>query len=57
MTTLLITTLLIIIFILAIICVKRGSTISSLQNQVEFLEYSIEQLTEKEKNSKKDGDI
>jgi len=57
MTILLITILLIIIFILAVICVKRGSIISSLQNQIEFLEYSMEQLTEKEKVSKKDDDI
>jgi len=52
MTILLITILLIIIIILAVICIKRGSIISSLQNQVDLLEYSMEQLAEKEKDSK-----
>lgn len=49
MAILLITILIIIIFILAIICIKRGSKIISLKNQIEFLEYNLEQLTEKEK--------
>jgi len=41
--------LLIIIFILGVICIKRGALISSLKNQIEFLEYSLEELTEKKK--------
>jgi predicted Holliday junction resolvase-like endonuclease len=41
--------LLIIIFILGVICVKRGAQISSLKNQIEFLEYSLEEFTEKNK--------
>ncbi len=55
MSILLITILLIIIFILAVICAKRGAQISSLKNQIEFLEYSLEQLTEKEKDPKGSG--
>jgi hypothetical protein len=47
MLILLITILFIIILILGTICAKRGAQISSLKNQIEFLEYNIEQLTEK----------
>lgn len=53
MLILLITTLFIIIFILAFICAKRGAQISSLKNQIEFLEYNLKELTEKEKNPDK----
>jgi len=57
MTILLIAILLIIIFILGVICAKRGAQISSLKNQIEFLEYNLEELTEKEKGSKQDQEL
>ena len=52
MALLLIVILIIIIFVLAVILIHKSSQVSSLKNQVTFLEYSLDQLTEKEKNSK-----
>ena len=54
MTLLLIAVLIIIIFVLAAILIHKSAQVSSLKNQISFLEYSLEQLTEKEKNSKQD---
>jgi cell division protein FtsL len=51
---LLIAILVIIIFILAIMCIHRSSQVYSLRRQVNFLEYSLEQLAEKEKGSKEE---
>ncbi len=44
----------IIIFILAVMCVHRSAQVLSLRRQVNFLEYSLEQLAEKEKGSKQE---
>jgi cell division protein FtsL len=52
MMLLLIAILVIIIFILAIMCIHRSSQVYSLRRQVNLLEYSLEQLAEKEKVSK-----
>ncbi len=46
--------LVIIIFILAVMCIHRSSQVYSLRRQVAFLEYSLEQLAEKEKGSKQE---
>jgi predicted Holliday junction resolvase-like endonuclease len=54
MALLLIVILVIIIFVLAVIVIHKSAQISSLKNQIAFLEYSYEQLTEKEKNSAQD---
>ncbi len=53
---LLISILVIIIFILAIMCIHRSSQVYSLRRQVNFLEYSLEQLAEKEKGSKEESE-
>ena len=55
MAVLLIIILIIIIFILAVICIHRSAKINSLKDQVEFLEYSLEQLTEKGNRDKEDS--
>jgi predicted Holliday junction resolvase-like endonuclease len=52
MMLLLIAILIIIIFILAVMCIHRSTQVYSLKRQVNFLEYSLEQLAEKEKGSK-----
>jgi hypothetical protein len=54
MAILLITSLVIIIFILAIMCIRRNAQVYSLKQQVNFLEFTLEQLAEKEKASKQD---
>jgi cell division protein FtsL len=54
MLILLIVILIIIIFILAVMCIHRSSQVYSLRRQVNFLEYSLEQLAEKEKDSKQE---
>jgi predicted Holliday junction resolvase-like endonuclease len=54
MTLLLIVILIIIIFFLNVILIHKSAQVSSLKNQIAFLEYSFEQLTEKEKNSEQD---
>jgi len=54
MALLLIGILIIIIFILWVILIHKSAQVSSLKNQITFLEYSLEQLTEKEMNSKQD---
>ena len=54
MTILLIGILIIIIFVLVVILIHKGAQVSSLKNQIEFLEYSLEQLTEKEEHSEQD---
>ena len=54
MAILLIGILIIIIFVLGVILIHKIAQVSSLKNQITFLEYSLEQLTEKEKNSKQD---
>ena len=51
MAILVIACLLFFIIILAVICIQRSAQIISLKRQVEFLEYSLEQLTEKEEAS------
>jgi len=51
MEILLIGILIIIIFVLVVILIHKGAQVSSLKNQIEFLEYSLEQLTEKEEDS------
>jgi len=56
MMLLLIAILVIIIFILAIMCVHRSAQVYSLRRQVNFLEYSLEQLAEKEKGSKQESE-
>jgi cell division protein FtsL len=56
MMLLLIAILVIIIFILAIMCIHRSSQVYSLRRQVNFLEYSLEQLAEKEKGSKEESE-
>ena len=48
MSVLLILMLLIIIIILAAICIQRGARVASLKKQVDFLEYSLGQITETE---------
>ena len=48
MAIFLITILIVIIFILAGICAKRGAQISSLKNQIKFLEFQLKDLTAKE---------
>jgi cell division protein FtsL len=53
---LLIAILVIIIFILAIMCIHRSSQVYSLRRQVNFLEYSLEQLAEKEKGSEEESE-
>ena len=52
MLLLFIAILVIIIFILAVMCIHRSAQVYSLRRQVAFLEYSLEQLAEKEKGSK-----
>jgi hypothetical protein len=37
-------------------CVHRSSQVYSLRRQVNFLEYSLEQLAEKEKGSKEESE-
>ena len=54
MALLLIVILVIIIFVLTVILIHKSAQVSSLKNQITFFEYSLEQLTEKEKNSKQD---
>jgi len=54
MLILLIVILIIIIFILAVMCIHRSSQVYSLKRQINFLEYSLEQLAEKEKGSKQE---
>jgi predicted Holliday junction resolvase-like endonuclease len=54
MALLIIIILIVIIFVLNVILIHKSAQVSSLKNQVAFLEYSLEQLTEKEKNSKQD---
>ena len=49
MAIFLIIVLFVIIIILAVICIHRGAQVTSLKDQVDFLEYSLEQLKEKEK--------
>ena len=56
MALLLIGILIIIIFVLGVILIHKSAQVSSLKNQVAFLEYSFEQLTEKEKNSEQDSE-
>lgn len=48
MSVLVILILVVIVFILAVICVHKGAQVTSLKNQVDFLEYSLRQITEKE---------
>jgi cell division protein FtsL len=52
MAILIITSLVIIIFILAIMCISKNAQVYSLKQQVNFLEFTLEQLAEKEKGSK-----
>ena len=54
MALLLIVILIIIIFVLSVILIHKSAQVSSLKNQIDFLEYSYEQLTEKEENSEHD---
>jgi cell division protein FtsL len=54
MAILLIASLVIIIFILAIMCIRRNAQVYSLKQQVNFLEFTLEQLAEKGKTSKQD---
>ena len=54
MSLFLITALTIIVIILAAVCIHRSAQVSSLRKQVDFLEYSLQQFTEKEKGSKQD---
>ena len=54
MALLLIVILIIIIFVLGVILIHKNAQVSSLKNQIAFLEYSYEQLTEKEENSEYD---
>ncbi len=54
MAILLITPLIIIIFILVAICAHREAQISSLKRQIHFLEYSIDQFMEGEKQIHKE---
>jgi len=56
MMLILIMILVVIIFILAVMCIHRSSQIYSLKRQVNFLEYSLEQLAEKEKGSKQESE-
>ena len=56
MATLVIAGLLLFLFVLAAICIHRTAQVTSLKRQVEFLEYSLEQLTEKEEDAGQDLD-
>jgi len=56
MSLLLIVILIVIIFVLGVILIHKSAQVSSLKNQIAFLEYSLEQLTEKEENSKQDSE-
>ena len=49
MVLLLIGILIIIIFVLGVILIHKSAQVSSLKNQIAFLEYSYEQLTEKKR--------
>ena len=54
MALLLIGILIIIIFILGVMLIHKSAQVSSLKNQIAFLEYSLEQLTEKENNAEQE---
>jgi len=54
MSLFIIVILIIIIFVMNVLLIHKNTQVSSLKNQVAFLQYSLEQLMEKEKHSEQD---